>query len=152
PFWRVQTLFLVFVICLGLLVFREMRISNPVVNFRPLGERNFAVSSIIIFCCYAVLYGASTSLPALLQTLFGYDAYISGLVMSPSGIFSVVMLLVGSRLLGRGWDARVLVGCGLIVMAGGNYWMAYMNLGISPGQVVWPRVLLIVGLSMIFAP
>ena len=37
-------------------------------------------------------------------------------------------------------------------MAAGNYWMALMNLYISPGQVIWPRVVLIVGLAMIFAP
>jgi DHA2 family multidrug resistance protein len=30
--------------------------------------------------------------------------------------------------------------------------MARMNLYISPGQVVWPRVVLICGLSLIFAP
>ena len=36
-------------------------------------------------------------------------------------------------------------------MAAGNYWMALMNLYISPWQVIWPRVVLIVGLSMIFA-
>jgi len=30
--------------------------------------------------------------------------------------------------------------------------MARMNLYISPGQVVWPRVVLVVGLSMLFAP
>ena len=47
---------------------------NPVVNFRPLGERNFAACCIIIFCAFAVLYAASTSLPGLLQSLFGYDA------------------------------------------------------------------------------
>ena len=80
PFWRVQTLLVLFVLGLGVLIFREMRIANPVVNFRPLGERNFAACCIIIFCAYAVLYGASTSLPGLLQSLFGYDAYVSGLV------------------------------------------------------------------------
>ena len=80
PFWRVQTLFILFVLGLGFLIFRELRIANPVVNFRPLGERNFAACCIIIFCAYGVLYGASTSLPGLLQSLFGYDAYVSGLV------------------------------------------------------------------------
>ena len=44
PFWRVQTLAVLFVVGLGALVFREMRIANPVVNFRPLGERNLAAS------------------------------------------------------------------------------------------------------------
>ena len=137
---------------LGALVFRELRIANPVVNFRPLGERNLAASCIIIFCAYGVLYGASMCLPRLLQSLFGYDAYVSGLVMSPSGVFSILMMLVVGVLLGRGTDARWLIAAGLLVMAAGNYWMARMNLYISPGQVVWPRVVLICGLSMIFAP
>ena len=122
------------------------------VNFRPLGERNLAASCIIIFCAYGVLYGASTSLPGLLQSLFGYDAYVSGLVQSPSGVFSIMMLLVVGVLLGRGIDARWLIAAGLLVMAAGCYWMALMNLYISPWQVVWPRVVMICGLSMIFAP
>ena len=37
-------------------------------------------------------------------------------------------------------------------MAAGNYWMSQMNPDISPGQAVWPRVVLIVGLAMCFAP
>jgi DHA2 family multidrug resistance protein len=152
PFWRVQTLLILFVFGLGFLIFREMRISNPVVNFRPLGERNFASCCIIIFFAYAVLYGTSTALPALLQTLFGYDAYVSGLVLSPSGFFSVTMLLVVGRLLGMQIDARWFIAGGLLVMAGGAYWTSVLNLYISPFQVIWPRIVLIVGLSLIFAP
>jgi hypothetical protein len=60
---------------------------------------------------------------------------------------------VGGRLLlGRGTDARWLLAVGLLVMAAGNYWMSQMNLDISPDQVVWPRVLIVLGLSMCFAP
>jgi DHA2 family multidrug resistance protein len=62
------------------------------------------------------------------------------------------MLLIVGTLLGRGVDARWLIAIGLLVMAAGCYWMALMNLYISPWQVVWPRVVTICGLSMIFAP
>jgi DHA2 family multidrug resistance protein len=117
PFWRVQTLLICFVGGLVFLVIREMRISNPVVNFRPLGERNFAACCIIIFCAYAALYGQSTSLPALLQSLFGYDAYHSGLVLSPSGISAIAVLLIVGTLLGRGFDARWFIGTGLVTVA-----------------------------------
>jgi DHA2 family multidrug resistance protein len=152
PVWRVQTLFLLFTFGLLALIFYELRIANPVVNFRPLSERNFAASSVIIFCAFGVLYGASTSLPGLLQTLFGYDAYVSGLVQSPSGFFSVIAMLVIGVLMGRGADARWLIAVGLLLMAVGNCWMALMNLYISPFQVIWPRVVMITGLSFIFAP
>jgi DHA2 family multidrug resistance protein len=123
-----------------------------VVDFRPLAERNLAACCIIVFCAYGVLYGASTSLPGLLQGLFGYDAFVSGLVMSPSGFFSILMMITVGILMRKGVDARWLIAAGLIVMATANYWMALLNIYVSPIQVVWPRVLLICGLSMLFAP
>ena len=152
PFWRVQTLATLFGVGLVGLVFWELRNPNPVVNFRALGERNFAACCIIIFGAYAVLYGASTSLPALLQMLFGYNALNAGLVMSPSGFFALLAMPVVGFMLGRKTDARWLIGVGLLLMAISNYWMSQMNLFISPGQVVWPRVLLVLGLSICFAP
>jgi DHA2 family multidrug resistance protein len=152
PFWRVQTLAILVVVGLIALIFWELRHPSPVVNFRPLRERNFALCCLIIFCAFAVLYAASTSLPALLQSLFGYDALSAGLVMSPAGFFAVVAMPVVGRALGRGTDARWFIAGGLLVMAIGNYWMSQLNLEISPGQVVWPRVMLVLGLSMCFAP
>ena len=99
-----------------------------------------------------MLYASSTSLPGLLQSLFGYDALNAGLVMSPAGFFAVVAMPVVGLLLGRGTDARWMIAAGLLVMAVGNYWMSQMDLNISPGQVVWPRVVLVLGLSICFAP
>ena len=152
PFWRVQTLAILFIVGLAGLVFWELRHPSPVVNFRPLGERNFAACCIIIFIAFAVLYAASTSLPALLQSLFGYDALSAGLVMSPAGFFALVTMPFVGRALGRGLDARWVLAAGLLTMAAGNYWMSQMNLDISPGQAVWPRVVLIIGLALCFAP
>src|ERR1700678_2435375 len=72
--------------------------------------------------------------------------------MSPAGFFAVVTMPFVGRALGRGVDARWVLVAGLVTMAAGNYWMSQMNLDISPGQAVWPRVVLIVGLAMCFAP
>jgi DHA2 family multidrug resistance protein len=152
PFWRVQTLAVLFVVGLIGLVFWELRHRNPVVNFRPLGERNFAACCIIIFCAYLALFAGTKSLLGLLQSLFGYDALKTGLVMSPSGIFAVIVMPIVGRLIGLKMDARWLIGTGLLLMTAGNYWMSQMNLDISPGQAVWPRVLLVLGLSVSFAP
>jgi DHA2 family multidrug resistance protein len=152
PFGRVQTLATLFILALAGLIFWELRHRSPVVNFRPLRERNFSACCIIIFCAYAVLYGASTSLPGLIQSLFSYNALQAGLVMSPAGFFAVLAMPVVARVLGRQTDARWVIMVGLLVMAAGNYWMSQLNLDISPGQVVWPRVAVIVGLAICFAP
>jgi MFS transporter, DHA2 family, multidrug resistance protein len=152
PFWRVQTLAILFATGLLGLIFWELRSPNPVVNFRPLAERNFSACCVIIFFAYAVLYGASTSLPGLLQSLFGYNALAAGLVMSPAGFFAVIAMPIVSRLLGHKTDARWLIGVGLLLIAVSNYWMSQMNLDISPEQVIWPRAGLVMGLAIVFAP
>jgi DHA2 family multidrug resistance protein len=152
PFYRVHFFLGGFVFGLVALIVRETRIPNPLINFRTLKERNFRACCIIIFCCYGVLYANTTSLPALLQSLFGYDATTSGLVLSPAGIFALMMLFVVGILLSRGTDARYLMATGLVVLAIGNYWISRLNLTIGPWHVVWPRVVVIAGLSMLFAP
>ena len=152
PFWRVQTLVISLGVGLVALIFWELRHRNPVINFRVLGERNFAACCIIIFFAYLALFAATKSLLGLLQALFGYDALKTGLVMSPSGIFAVLAMPIVGRLIGLKVDARWLIAAGLLLMTAGNYWMSQLNLDISPGQVVWPRVLLVLGLSVCFAP
>jgi DHA2 family multidrug resistance protein len=152
PFLRVQALALLFVLGLVGLIIRERRYDNPLINFRTLKDPNFRVCCMIIFCAFATLYANSVSLPALLQSLFGYDATTSGLVLSPAGISSIIMLVIVGRLLGRGVDARYLMAAGLFVLGIGDYWMSRLNLEISPWQIVWPRVVFIMGLSTIFAP
>jgi Major Facilitator Superfamily len=128
PFWRVQTLAFFFAVGVVGLVLWELRQPSPVVNFRPLQERNFSACCLIIFCAYLVLYGASTSLPGLLQSLFGYDALNAGMVMSPAGFFAVFAMPVVGFVLGRGTDARWVIIAGLLIMAAGNYWMSQLNL------------------------
>ena len=152
PFGRVQPLVILFVLGLAFLIFREMRIKNPIVNFRVLGERNLAMSCIILFCAYGVLYANSFSLPAMLQAWFGYDAYRAGLVLSPGGITSITALLIAGFLLGRAVDARWMIAAGLVGVAASSYWLSLLNLQVGPAQVIWPRMLLTLGLGLIFAP
>jgi DHA2 family multidrug resistance protein len=152
PSWRVQILAIFCVAGLVALVFWELRHRSPVVNFRPLRERNFAACCVIIFFAYAALYGASTSLPALLQSLFGYNALDAGLVMSPAGFAAVLAMPIIARMLGRGMDARWLIAAGLLIMTVGNYWVSQLNLSVSPGEIVWPRLVLVAGLAIVFAP
>jgi DHA2 family multidrug resistance protein len=151
-FGRVQILAILFILgAIGLFSW-ETRHASPIVNFRPLRDRNFSISCLVIFCAFGVLYGSSTLLPAMLESLFGYDAFHAGLVLSPAGVFTILAIIVVGALLGRGLDARWLIGAGLLILAAGNFWMSQLNLDITPWQVVWPRVVMVAGLGLVFAP
>jgi len=71
PFWRIQSLTALFVFGLVAPIYRETRIASPLINFKTLRDRNFRACCIIIFCAFGVLYANTTSLPGLLQSLFG---------------------------------------------------------------------------------
>src|SRR4029453_17687808 len=110
------------------------------------------VCCIIFFCAFAVMYCASMALPSMLQALFGYDALVSGLAMSPSGVSSMAAMIFVGYLLGKQFDARWMIAIGLVAMAIGNYWMVRLNLQVSFWHVIGPRMVLTLGLGMLFAP
>ena len=64
----------------------ELRQKEPVVDFRMLQNRNFMLSTATMFLLGFVLYASTVLLPVFLQTLLGYTAMRSGLVLSPGGV------------------------------------------------------------------
>jgi MFS transporter, DHA2 family, multidrug resistance protein len=152
PFGRVHWLVAGVVVGLSLAVWWELRVDGPMVDLRPLADRNFAASSIICFCAAGIMCACSTALPLLLQNLLGYDAIQAGLMMSTAGVFSTLALPIVIVLLGRGLDARWLIAAGAVILAAGQFWTSRMNLFMGPGHVAWSRSLLGIAVTLIFTP
>jgi MFS transporter, DHA2 family, multidrug resistance protein len=152
PFWRVQTFFLTMVVGLGAFIIWELRHSDPMINLRLLGERNFLACGLIIYMVFAVLYGGNVATPGMLQELFGYDAFHAGLVLSPPVFFTMGMMAVSGFLLGKKVDARYIIPLGLLCLAGGSYWQAHLDLYASPYTLIAPRCVQMTGVGMLFVP
>jgi DHA2 family multidrug resistance protein len=152
PFWRVQGLTALFIVALVSLIYRERRYRYPILNFKPLGDKNFLVCSIIIFMACAVLYGSVTILPTLLESLISYNAINAGLVVSPSGLFAILTMVGAGFAMSRQVDTRLLIGLGLAVMAMGCIWTSKLNLQCAPINFVGPNIVITMGISLIFAP
>lgn len=138
-------------IAMILFVFRELRTREPVVNLRVLRDRNFTVGTILITFLGVCLYSAITLIPIFLQTLMGYTAMLSGLTLSPRGIGALITMPVVGFLTGR-IDFRKIIGTGFILLSISLWQFGGINLEISFWNIVWPNVLMGVGLSMIFVP
>ena len=152
PFWRVQGLALGFGLGMVALIVWESRHPAPVLDLRPFRDRNFVACGVVAYVAFAITYASMTLLPGMLQTLFDYNAVWSGLVMSPAGLFSIPTMAVVGYMLGKRYDARWIIIFGAGLMAAGSYMYSLMNLGVSPGQLVWPRVVQQVGTASLFAP
>jgi len=142
---------IVMLICLIAVVVWELRQREPVIDFRILKERNYMLSTIAMLVLGFVLYGSTALLPLFLQTLLGYTALLSGLVLSPGGIaICVLMPLVGVLL--RKMEARWLVVGGVLVSAAGLIGMSRFNLELDFPTAMWSRVLQSSGLAFLFVP
>jgi DHA2 family multidrug resistance protein len=144
-------LFLIAVFCLVGSVVRSLRQRNPVVDFRMLKERNFALSNLTMFVLGFVLYGSTMLLPLFLQQLMGYTAMQSGMTMSPGGVVVMVLMPIVGLLLGK-FQARWLVVFGLAMGALSLFDMARFNLQIDFWTAMMSRVILGIGLAFLFVP
>jgi DHA2 family multidrug resistance protein len=133
-------------------IYWELNRSNPVVNLRLLKERNFLVCCIIILGLYLALYAATYLLPVYMQQMMNYDATTAGLALSPAGLFTMMEVPLVGYMLTRGYDPRKLVFCGIIVIATSFWWMSSLNLDISEGQIILPRILQVLGVGIITVP
>ncbi len=129
----------------------ELRSKDPIVNLRILGDRNFAVGTLLMTVLGIVLYGTIALLPLFLQTLMGYPALQSGLAVSPRGIGSVVSMIIVGRLVGR-VNGRYLLLFGFSVLAFSTYLFSDINLEISSSSIVWPGMLSGFAMGFVFVP
>jgi MFS transporter, DHA2 family, multidrug resistance protein len=139
------------VICLIILVIWELRVEHPVIDLRLLKERNFVISTFMMFILGLVLYGTTVLLPILLQTLMGYTAMESGLVLLPGGTVLLLMLPLVGWLLGR-FEPRWLVVFGFVVIAIGLFQLGGMNLNVSEKTPVYDWIVSRAGTAFLFVP
>jgi len=142
---------LVTVVCLVAVVFWELRHEHPVIDFRILKERNYTLATASMLVLGFVLYGSTALLPLLLQTLLGYTALLSGLVLSPGGIVVCLCLPLVGLLLKR-VEARWLVVFGVLVSAAGLVAMSRFNLYVDLRTAVEARIVQSTGLAFLFVP
>ncbi|WP_243305098.1 DHA2 family efflux MFS transporter permease subunit [Geothrix oryzisoli] len=139
------------VVALVFAVLYELRKTRPIVDFRLMKDRTFAVSILMLFVLGFVLYGSLALLPIFLQTLLGYTALLSGWVLSPGGLAIMLMMPIVAMLLKK-VDTRWLIGIGFFTCGLGLIQMAGFNLQVDFSTAMWSRVLQSLGFAFLFIP
>jgi DHA2 family multidrug resistance protein len=139
------------VVSLVATVFWELRQKDPVVDLRLFADRNFLVSTAIMFTLGFVLYGSSTLLPLFAQTLLGYTAMLAGLVLSPGGIVIMFMMPIVAMMLSK-IQARWIIMTGMAVNGLALLMMSRFNLTVDYSTLVWARIFQAFGLALLFVP
>jgi DHA2 family multidrug resistance protein len=146
-------LFFIAIVCLGTAVFWELNQKDPVIEFRLLRSRNFALANLFYFVFGVGLFASTTMIPQILQSLYGYRAIDAGLVLGP-GAFVITMLApVGAQLVQRGIIApRYLLTIAVVIV--GISFLHYSNFTLQTdySHYAWARALQGLGYAFFFVP
>src|ERR1039458_9631554 len=133
------------------LVIRELTTDHPVIELRLFKDRNFAISTFMMYVLGVVLYGTTLLLPILLQTLMGYSAMQSGMVLLPGGIILLMILPFVGWLLGR-VEHRWVVVAGLLITSAGLYGLSHLDLDAGARAAVYDWMISRTGTAFLFVP
>lgn len=142
---------IVTVVSLILFVITELIADHPIVELRALKNYSFCLGNIVIFFVLVNLFGSIVLLPIYLQNLMGYTATLSGFVLGPGGIAILVTMPIIGQLITR-FNPKFIVGLGILVTAYSTLLMSRFNMGADFWTVLWPRVIMGMGIGMIFIP
>jgi len=132
-------------------IFWELRQKDPVIELHLFKDRNYATATFFMFALGIVLYGTTVLLPVMLQTLSGYTAQLSGLVLSPGAIVTLLVLPMVGRLLVKR-DPRWLAAMGVSVLAVGMFQLSKLNLYTSFWTFVFVWMVSRSGMPFLFVP
>ena len=108
---------LVGVVALVFFFRRQLKMEHPMLQVRVLANRKFLIATIIGMLVQGALLAAGILVPIYLQSLMGYSATVSGLVLLPGAIIMGAMGPIAGRLFDKhGPRVLALVGMGVLTL------------------------------------
>lgn len=139
----------------GILMFiwRQLSYQYPIVELRVLRNTNLRIGTILTFFIGFGLFGTTFVLPLFTQSLLGWTALQSGLLLLPGTIFVAFVVAGVSQLVQKGVPSKYLIVVGMIVFFIYGYW-SHNLLTLQTGSVnlYWSLFVRGLGLGLLYVP
>src|ERR1700729_626667 len=131
----------------------EMRLKEPIIDFRLLLNRNFAIASALFLVFGFGLFGSTTLIPQILQSLYGYRATDAGLVLGPGALVITFFAPIAAQLIQRQIvPARVLLAISMLTVGAAMWYYSTFNLATDYSHYALARALQGLGYGFFFVP
>jgi DHA2 family multidrug resistance protein len=124
---------------------------NPFIDLGLFEDVNFTFGLVFAFVVGVMVFGVLALLPTMLQQVLGYPVVLTGLVVAPRGIGTMVSMMVVGMLIRR-IDPRFLIMVGLALIALSLFLMSGFSLQMSDRSVLVSGLVSGVGNGLAFVP
>lgn len=106
---------------LSLIVFvkRQLKVETPLLELRVFKNTNFTISTILSVIIYMAMMSATVIISLYVQSVRGYSAVVSGMLMLPGSILMAILSPIAGNILDK-YGPRKLVTCGFIFLGIGT--------------------------------
>ena len=124
------------------------------VDLRVLRYRSLWAGCVLALTIGATLFGAIVILPQYVESILGYTATLSGMLIFCRALVIAVCVAVIVRVVGTGKiDTRILLAVGFVGLAVSNLWLAGVTTSNSPfWTLAFPVMFAGFGLSLLWIP
>jgi DHA2 family multidrug resistance protein len=133
-------------------IWRELSTDHPVVDFRILKNRSFAIGTITSFALGFALYGSVFIFPVFCQNLLHFTALQTGLILLPGGLATIIMMPFVGAMLKRGVPAQYMATGGFILFFVFCWLLSNSTLESGTGDFFWPLIIRGIGMAILFVP
>jgi len=138
-------------ISLVLFIVRQLKMEEPLLQFRIYKYPMFALSSAISIVLSMTMFSAMLLMPIYIQTIRGISPFDSGLLMLPGAIIMGIMSPITGRLFDK-FGARALAIIGLSITIFTTYEFSHLAMDTSYSFLMLMYSLRMLGMSMVMMP
>jgi DHA2 family multidrug resistance protein len=139
-------------LALILLVWWELRVAHPVINFRVLKSTTLSISAIMTFVLGFGLFSAVFVFPLYAQRIIGYSAFQTGTMLLPGTMTAALISPVLGRMLQSGIRPQYLIITGFLFSAIFGFMMSRSNLETGVAYFFMPLIFRGLGAALLIVP
>ena len=147
----IRNLALLAAISLPVFVWWELRRRNPAVDLRVLRHRSLAAGSAFSLVLGMGLYGTVFVVPVFAQTVLGYTATQTGMLILPGALASGITMALLGRVVSR-FDPRLLIGAAALGMVATMFAMGTIGPDTGADALWWPLIFRGITTVVMFLP
>jgi len=142
---------IVSLVAFGFFLILEMYAREPIVDLHILKNYSFTIGTTVMFFVMMNLFGSIVLLPVYVQNLMGYTASLAGFVLAPGGVSSLIAMPVAGLLVSR-VNPKFVAVTGIFLVSYSTWLMSGFTLHADFYSILWPRVVMGVGMGFAFIP
>lgn len=139
------------VVSLVTFILRQLKLSEPLLEFRIYKYPMFALSSAISIVLAISMFSAMILMPIYVQTIKGISPFDSGLLMLPGALVMGFMSPVTGKLFDK-YGAKVLAITGMSIVVISTYYFSKLSLDTTYLEIMFLYTIRMFGISMVMMP